>query len=201
MPPGLCDCVEALWLRVYDRMSKVIFAVVAGLVLVIELWVDHLDRIYALLLCGCVGFIASTLVNAVIKRLLKKERPMGEIKRTRNLLAPLMQYSFPSFHTQMAFTMITIASWFFFTIHWGFVVFFVLLAVLTAYSRHALKAHDLTDILGGAVIGTGVGVLVSILLYRVNNVYIAVVSLVLMLALFFYIPERFFSKHFLGKRP
>lgn len=193
--------MEALWLRVYDRMSKVIFAVVAGLVLIIELWVNHLDRIYALLLCGCVGFIVSTLTNAAIKRVLKKERPTGEIKRTRNLLTPLMQYSFPSFHTQLAFTMISIASWFFFNIHWGFVIFFMLLAVLTAYSRYALRAHDLTDILGGAIIGAVIGVLVSILLYRVNNLYIAFVSIALMLALFFYIPERYFSKHVLGKRP
>jgi len=193
--------VEALWLRVYDRLSKVIFAVVAGLVLVIELWINHLDRIYALLLCGCVGFIASTLVNAAIKRMLKKQRPVGEIKRTRNLLAPLMQYSFPSFHSQLAFTMVTIASWFFITIHWVFVIFFGLLAGLTAYSRHALKAHDPLDLLGGALIGVAIGVLVSLPMYRVSNVYLAVASLVLMLALFFYIPERYFSKQVLGKGP
>jgi membrane-associated phospholipid phosphatase len=191
--------VEALWLRIYDRLSKVIFALVAGSVLVIELWVNHMDRIYALVLCGCVGFIVSTLINAIIKRLLKKERPVGEIKRSRNLLTPLMQYSFPSFHTQLAFTMITIASWFFFTIHWGFVIFFALLAGLTAYSRHALKAHDLTDIVGGAAVGGAIGVLVCLCLYRVNNVYLAVASLVLMIALFFYIPERYFSKKVAGK--
>jgi membrane-associated phospholipid phosphatase len=193
--------VEALWLRIYDRLSKVIFAVVAGMVLIIELWVNHLDRIYALLLCGCVGFIATTVMNALIKHMLKKERPVGEIKRTRNLLAPLMQYSFPSFHTQLAFTMITVASWFFFSIHWGFVIFFVLLAMLTAYSRHALKANDIVDLIGGAIIGTVVGVLVCLLLSQVNNVYLSLFFLVLMLALFLYIPERYFSKNILGKRP
>lgn len=191
--------VEALWLRVYDRLSKVIFVLVAGLVLIVELWVNHLDRIYALVLCGCVGFIASTLANAAIKRLLKKQRPVGEIKRSSNLLAPLMQYSFPSFHTQLGLTMITVASWFLFSIHWGFVVFLLLLGAITAYSRYALKAHDMVDIAGGAVIGAALGVLVCLPLYPVNNIYLAAISLVLMLALFLYIPERYFSKKVAGK--
>jgi membrane-associated phospholipid phosphatase len=147
-----------------------------------------------------VGFVVATLMNAGIKYLFKKKRPLGDIKRTKNLLAPLMQYSFPSFHVQLGFTMTFIASWFFWTIHWGFVIAFFALAIIVAYTRYVLKAHDVIDIMGGAIIGIATGVLICLGLAWINNPFAAIGAVIASLLLFFYIPERYFSKRIRGKK-
>jgi membrane-associated phospholipid phosphatase len=194
--------VEALWVRIIDRLSKVLFALTTGFVLVMEV-ITHAGygRMAAILLCGGVGFVVATLLNAGIKWLFKKKRPMGDIKRTKNLLAPLMQYSFPSFHVQLGFTMTFIASWFFWDIHWAFIILFFALAIIVAYTRYILKAHDLIDIVGGAIIGIATGVLICLGLAWINNVYAAIGAVIASLLLFFYIPERYFSKKLGEKDP
>ena len=123
---GLPRRVQPLWLRLFDRLGKVLFAITTGFVLILETAVHGTDHLYALLLCGGVGFVVATLLNAGIKFLFKKKRPVGEVKRTKNLLTPLMQYSFPSYHVQLGFTMTFIACWFLFQIHWALVLPFVL---------------------------------------------------------------------------
>jgi membrane-associated phospholipid phosphatase len=184
----------------FDRGGKILFALTTALVLMLEAGVNGLDRLYAILLCGGLGFIVATFLNAGIKWIFKKQRPLGEIKRTNNLLAPLMQYSFPSFHVQLAFTMTVVASWFFWSIHWGFVIFFVLLALVTSYTRYHLKAHDVIDIIGGAIIGLVTGFVICFWLYSFNNLYAAIAAVGLSILLFFYIPERYFSKKKKGNK-
>jgi len=196
---------EALWVRFFDRLGKVMFALTTGLILVLEVGVNHLDRLYAILLCGGVGFVVATLINAAIKWLFKKQRPSGEIKRTKNLLAPVMQYSFPSFHVQMGFTMTLIACFFMFTIHWALVIPFIIFAIVTAYTRYVLKAHDMIDIIGGAIIGLATGFLICFFLGWMffpgtNNIYAAIIAVIASVLLFFYIPERYFSKKLRDKK-
>lgn len=181
------------WLPIFDRFGKILFTITVGAVLLGEVLVFGSDRFYALLLSGGAGFIITTLLNLVLKAVIRKERPMGRWKPSGNLFNPLARYSFPSYHTQLAFTMTLIASWFSIRIHWLFPVILVLLALATAYSRYALKAHDAGEIAGGAVIGMGVAVPVCLYLGEVNCKPAALVSLALTVILFLYIPHRDFS--------
>lgn len=180
----------------FDRGGKILFALTALLVIILELLTFKNERLFAMFLCGGVGFVGTTCLNAGIKWVRKKERPVGEIKRTKNLLAPLMQYSFPSFHAQLGFCMTFIASWFLLFIHWALPIPLVLFALVTAYTRHALKAHDWVDIFAGAMIGLVTGAIICSALGDVNNLWLGLAAVVATIATFLYIPERYFSKRF-----
>jgi len=192
--------VDAVWLRVFDRGGKILFALTACGVIVLELLINRNERLFALLLCGGVGFIGTTCLNAGIKWARKKERPIGEIKRTKNLLTPLMQYSFPSFHCQLGFCMTFIAGWFVYTIHWLLPIPLIIFALLTAYTRHALKAHDWIDIIAGGILGLITGFAICIFLGEVNELWLGLGAVVASIATFLYIPERYFSKKMRGEK-
>jgi len=87
-----------------------------------------------------------------------------------------------------------IASWFAFRIHWSFPVILGLLAIITAYTRHVLEAHDRTDIAAGVALGIVTGLTVCILLSGYNSQPAALVSLALTIVLFLYVPHREFTK-------
>ena len=181
-------------LRIFDRYGKVLFAVMTGVILVSEILAFRSERFYVLLLSGSVGFIAATLVNTLLKGIFGKKRPSGGWRSTGNLLDPLALYSFPSYHTQLAFTMSFIGSWFSIRIHWIFPVILGLLAFLTAYTRYAVRAHDSTDIAGGGVIGVATAVPICFFLTKLNSKPAALVSLGLTMILFLYIPHREFTE-------
>ena len=68
------------------------------------------------------------------------------------------------------------------------------LAIITAYTRHVLEAHDRTDIAAGVTLGILTGLSVCIFLSGYNSKPAALVSLALTLVLFLYIPHREFTK-------
>ncbi len=181
------------WHTIFDRFGKILFTATVGAVLLSEVLVNGSGRFYALLLSGSVGFIATTLLNYILKALIRKERAHGKWKPGGKILDPLARYSRPSYHTQLAFTMALIAGWFSIRIHWILPAILGLMTVATAYSRYALKAHDPGDIALGAFIGIVVAVPVCLYLVDINSKTAALVSLALTVLLFLWVPHRDFS--------
>lgn len=97
--------------------------------------------------------VESTLVNAGLKSLFRRERPIPDFERPHHLRMPLTT-SFPSGHASAAFCAATLLSegrgraakvgWF------G-------LAGLVASSRVHVKIHHASDVLGGVAVGLVVG--------------------------------------------
>jgi len=67
------------------------------------------------------------------------------------------RYSFPSLHTQGAFSFVFVGCFF----YRYFSIFFLLLAFVYGYSRIVLKVHTLGEVVWGAVLGCIVAVLCS----------------------------------------
>ena len=182
------------WVKIFDRFGKVFFAVVAGFILISEVLVHSTERFYAMILTGSTGIIATVLVNDLLKAVFKKHRPGGKVLATNNLLEPLVKYSFPSFHAQIAFTMTFIASWFAYGIHWIFIPVLIVLAFLTSYTRYVIRAHDISDIAGGALIGLGMAIPICFLLHTTNSKAISLVVLSIAVITFLYIPQKEFFR-------
>lgn len=107
-----------------------------------------------LLLAGlAVGMLAG---NLALKNLFARPRPCWLDESVPLLIARPRDYSFPSGHTMagaIGATILTAANRRF---GWAAIP----LAVLIAFSRMYLYVHFPSDILGGAVIGVGIGLLV-----------------------------------------
>ncbi|HEX7132789.1 MAG TPA: phosphatase PAP2 family protein [Iamia sp.] len=110
---------------------------------------DATDALRASVVLG----VESTLVNAGLKSLFRRERPIPDFERPHHLRMPLTT-SFPSGHASAAFCAATLLSegrgrtakvaWF------G-------LAGLVASSRVHVKIHHASDVLGGVAVGLVVG--------------------------------------------
>lgn len=101
---------------------------------------------------------ASAAVNTSVKRIARRQRPDGAVDPpagARLRVRPPASSSFPSGHTLAAFcTAVTLPE--------GGVgtAFAVVLATAVAASRVHLRAHHASDVVGGAAIGLGVGLVV-----------------------------------------
>lgn len=94
------------------------------------------------------------LCNAILKNVFRRPRPYVEIEGLTSMLGKLSDYSFPSGHTAVTF-MVAIILFKRFPKYVGISMY--VLAVLTGFSRMYLGVHYPTDILGGAVLGTVIG--------------------------------------------
>ena len=98
--------------------------------------------------------LESTLVNGVIKSLVKRERPVAEFERPLHLRVPLTT-SFPSGHASAAFCAATILSDGdrLAPLYYG-------AAVVAASSRIHVRIHHASDVVVGAAVGLTLGRLV-----------------------------------------
>ena len=94
--------------------------------------------------------------NVLVKNLVRRPRPYEEIEGLVSLLGKLSDYSFPSGHTTVTF-MVAIILIKRYPKYIGSIVYGI--ALLTGFSRMYLGVHYLTDILGGVVLGTTIGLL------------------------------------------
>ena len=96
----------------------------------------------------------------LIKKHYPRHRPYLSIPETKMLVLPLKDHSFPSGHTTAVFSVLTP-----FMLHVpSLFIPLLVLASLVGLSRIYLGHHYPTDVLVGAFLGGGSGVLVSILL-------------------------------------
>lgn len=92
--------------------------------------------------------------NVLIKNLVTRDRPCW-INETINMLIEIpMDYSFPSGHTTASFTAATVI--FLHDKRLGIPAYII--AVAVAFSRMYLYVHFPTDILVGAILGTGIAI-------------------------------------------
>ena len=107
-----------------------------------------------------VAGVSSALVNAGIKQVVGRQRPDRDDLRISNAGVPVREprtSSFPSGHTLAAFTAATVLSR---PGDRAGNVFLYGAAGLIGVSRVHLRAHHASDVLGGVVIGTALGLVV-----------------------------------------
>ncbi|MDE6917599.1 MAG: phosphatase PAP2 family protein [Lachnospiraceae bacterium] len=106
------------------------------------------------------GLLLSLIVNnLILKNLVGRIRPYELVEGLQCIVAPAYDASFPSGHTGASFAS---AVAIFGQIPRKFAVFFIILAALIAFSRLYVGIHYPTDVLGGLVTGTGIGLLVNL---------------------------------------
>lgn len=97
----------------------------------------------------------SLIVNQGVKRLFRRSRPDANGDGRFNVRTPVTS-SFPSGHSSSAFFAATILAT---LVPGGWVALFFTLAVGVALSRVMVRLHHLSDIVGGAIVGTALGLL------------------------------------------
>ncbi len=116
------------------------------------LWKHH-RKDGVLLLAGLGG--GALIGNIFLKHLVERERPCWIDESVAMLIAVPGDYSFPSGHTLASFVAATIL----FHMHKKMGIAAFGLAALIAFSRLYLFVHFPTDVLGGAALGIGIGLL------------------------------------------
>lgn len=104
------------------------------------------------------------LNNLVLKNIIARPRPYQNEELTV-LIRQLSSYSFPSGHSSSSFA--AAGAFFWFRRRWGIVA--LLLAAAIAFSRVYFSVHYLSDVLGGAFLGTvcaGIGVVCAEKLWK-----------------------------------
>ncbi len=124
---------------------------VAG-ILIVGLWI-YGERRTAVL--SAVGVVLSGGTTKALKMVIARARPDESMNL---LLYGADSYAFPSGHATLAFVMATVLAGT--TQRTAARLYLYTLAVLVSLSRVYLGVHYITDIIGGAVIGTAAGFLV-----------------------------------------
>lgn len=98
-----------------------------------------------------VSYVAAIIVVLVLKLVIARERP---VVTELFPIIHLFNYAFPSMHAAAAFAAIPILDREYPTLK----KFWIIFAVLVAFSRIYLDKHYLSDVLAGSFIGFGIGV-------------------------------------------
>ncbi len=103
-----------------------------------------------------IGFVLCVAITSLIRIFYFRNRPAKQ--EYHNFLERIDASSFPSLHTARIVFMCTTLAYFFWNDYTTILftptaAFFVLVAIMVAYSRIYLKKHDWWDLLGGAVLG------------------------------------------------
>ena len=133
-------------------LSYLFSSLVWLLFFVIDFIVGLFKKIKRLLLLSYSIFINFVIV-AGLKHLVMRQRPDYLLNLP---MAPHTVYSFPSGHTAMAFLFAVMVGSYYPKYKWWLIA----LAFIVGLSRIYIGAHYLSDVVAGALIGTGVGLFV-----------------------------------------
>jgi undecaprenyl-diphosphatase len=115
------------------------------------------DRVWAVPLVAAVVWL-TLVVNYVLKRLVRRERPLGRGGRAPLIRVPASP-AFPSSHAAMAAAgAIALAAYA--PVVWPL---FATLAILMAASRVYLAVHHVSDVVAGLAVGACIGVAFALL--------------------------------------
>ena len=95
--------------------------------------------------------ICALAVNVILKPLIHRPRPFSELTDITLLIKAPKDYSFPSGHTAISFTVVSVLYFLRMKKYW---IMALVLAILIAFSRMYLYVHYPTDVLAGAIVGT-----------------------------------------------
>lgn len=105
-----------------------------------------------LIILAFLGCLITYWVNIPLKILFKTKRP--RMDKYQEII-----YGFPSLHTQFAFTIVTIYSFF---VNLFFIPSFIF-ATFVGISRLMTKSHEFFDVITGSILGVLVGIFIIIL--------------------------------------
>jgi undecaprenyl-diphosphatase len=166
---GILDALHGLWQSPFlDRIMPLISSlsdhgeiwIVVALLFLLFARYRKAGITLALALIG--EFI---IVSRIIKPLVARPRPFMVNPSYQLLIAPLSDGSFPSGHSALSFAAAYVISHFNRT--WGIAAY--VLATLIALSRLYLYVHFPLDVVGGALIGTLIGMLAVWLIDRAEE--------------------------------
>jgi undecaprenyl-diphosphatase len=123
-------------------------------------------RLARTLLCAAIAGVVAGAANTQIKRVVQRPRPIaffekqavGAADTVHCVGSRLRSNSFPSGHTTTAFTAAALLS----LLYRGYFLLAFLPALLVAFSRVYMGVHFPVDVLGGAVIGSAVALIVHL---------------------------------------
>ena len=95
--------------------------------------------------------INTILCNGLIKPIVARTRPYEVNSAVSLLISKPLDYSFPSGHTAISFTVVSVLYFLRTKKYW---ILAFILASLIAFSRMYLYVHYPTDVLAGAIVGT-----------------------------------------------
>jgi undecaprenyl-diphosphatase len=121
---------------------------------------------------SCCAYFLAEWVEAVVKNAVARERPCTAIEGIRLIAGCPKSFSLPSGHAISSFACavpLYILSREYMMMQWR--LYPLALASVIAFSRLYLGVHYPTDVLAGAVLGAGIGMLLSLLWRRIaiNN--------------------------------
>lgn len=114
--------------------------------------------------CALIGSLV--INNLILKNLIGRVRPYELVEGLKCIVAPARDASFPSGHTGASFSS---AVSMYRQVPKRLAVFFIVLASLIAVSRLYVGIHYPTDVLGGFVTGSGIGLAVNYIGGRVMS--------------------------------
>lgn len=111
---------------------------------------------------GASILLNAILVNLILKNVIKRTRPFHKFPNVKTFVRWPKDYSFPSGHT--AVTSACTVALFYVGVLYNLPIYFyiinIIFLVLMGYSRLYLRVHFLSDVIGGLIIGSSVGIFV-----------------------------------------
>ena len=165
--------VDAALERIRDyKIVKVTFTAASALGDFGILWhiigllraIGSVDRFQQALVFSTMIGIESLLLNQGIKRLFRRSRPTTSGDERFALRKPRTS-SFPSGHASSAFFSALVLTYFF---TWPWVALFYIFALIIATSRVGVRIHHASDVIGGAVVGSLMGVVGLVFLNAIH---------------------------------
>lgn len=123
--------------------------------------IGSMDRLNQALFFSLMIGIESLLLNQGIKRLFRRSRPTERGDERFTLRKPRTS-SFPSGHASSAFFSALVLTYF---TTWPWAILFYVFALIIATSRVGVRIHHASDVIGGAVVGTLMGIIGLVVLH------------------------------------
>ena len=154
------------------KFVKVIFSIASAVGDFGILWhiigllraIGSVDRFQQALVFSTMIGIESLLLNQGIKRLFRRSRPTTSGDERFALRTPSTS-SFPSGHSSSAFFSALVLTYFF---TWPWVGLFYVFAMIIATSRVGVRIHHASDVVGGAIVGSLMGVVGLVFLNAIH---------------------------------
>lgn len=112
--------------------------------------------------------VTQLMCEIIIKRIVRRERPVWHLSDDEQLIRRPKYYSFPSGHTTAAFAVAAVVFW---RCNIQVIIMVWICSVTIAFSRVYLRVHYLSDVVAGAIMGFGFGSITVWLCVYLESIY------------------------------